>query len=445
MSFLNMSTRKGYRFFNPLLTTKSRLLNILMVLGVVAFFSSCNEKESNIGLDLQDPSTIYNGIADTAYGTAYIVLDDSLLTTGLSSAIIGSGFDADIASTVATFYSNISTPNGGSVAFDENCTIDSVVLSLSISGIYVESADSSSSQDVHFIITQLAHRLDKDSAYYSNSEVELGNTVFYDDIVTVQRGDTMTVNLKLNDVFSTMIANHSFSTSDEFEEAVKGMHIRLASSTSNRNYVLVNLSASATRLTAYYTYGSGDSQVPRTYDFAIGTNVTHFSRFEKVFDGECMTFNTNRKDSLSSTTLYLSPLGGTNIRFNIDPFVRQFHKEHPLAIIHYAELVLPVDGAVAPKYYPDALAAIKLFGNGVVANIPDMYDPYTYAGFDGTYDAAKGCFRMRITQHLQDLINAGADKGTMVVISGRRTSWQHTVIKDGTTTNRIRVEFVYSE
>lgn len=424
--------------------SKRSFFSCTLAICFLALFSACEEEDTNLGIGLQDPSTIYNGTVDTAYGSAYMVLDDSLLTSGLTSAIIGSGYESDIATTVASLYTNISTPNGASLTFDAQYVIDSVVLSLAISGIYVAPADSAGSQDLHFVVTQLAHRLSKDSAYYSGSSVALGSTVFYDDVVTVDRGDTMVVNLKLSADFASIIANSSYPSADAFEEAVRGIQIRLAPSSSARNYVTINLAASATRLTAYYTGTGGDTPVSRTYDFAIGTNVTHFSRFEKNFTGACTTFNTNKVDSINAAAMYLSPMGGTNIRFNVGQFVRQFHQNHPTAIIHYAELVLPV-GTGAPVDRPDALAAVKIYGNGVVANIPDMYDPFTYAGFDGTYDAARQCYRMRITQHFQDLVRDGHDLGTLVVINGRRTSWQHTVVNGDMTANPIRIEFVYSE
>lgn len=424
--------------------SKHKFLFLTLALALVAAFVSCTEEDNNLGLNLQDPSTIYKGTVDTIYGTAYTVLDDSLVTTGLNSIIIGSGDLTDISSTVATFYTNVSTQKNERISFDEYSTIDSVVLSLAISGIYVASSDSAANQDLHFVVRQLGQRLIRDSAYYSTTEVELGNTVFFDDVVTVERGDTMVVRLKLSDDFSSFLTNHTYANGDEFEEAVKGLYIGLAPSTSQRNYVTINLSASNTRLEAFYTYDNG-SPVPGTYKFAFGTDVMHYSRFEKNFTGTCSTFNTNKSDSIGGGTLYLSPLGGTNIRFNIDSYVRQFHQDHPLAIIHYAELILPVDQANTPDDRPDALAAIKIFPNGVVANIPDMYDPVTYSGFDGAYDAENKCYRMRITQHIQDLIRNGQDNGTLIVLSGRRTSCQHAVVNGSSASDPIRVVIVYSE
>lgn len=421
----------------------NKAIKMLLSLTLVASFMSCTEKDSDLGLALQDPSTIYNGIVDTVYGSAYTVFDDSLNTKNLNSAIIGSGVDC-ISTTVATFYSNVSTPKGASVNFESDWNIDSVVLSFGVTGVYVLPSDSSANQDLHFIIRQLDKRLEKDSSYISTSVVGVSSTVFFDDVVTLERNDSMIVRLKLTDAFTDLIANHSYSSADEFEEAVKGFYIELENTT-DRKYVTLNLAASATRLTAYYTIDNDGTPAQRTYDFAFGVDVTHFSHFDKTFTGDLAPFNTSATVSIGGPTVYLSPLGGSNIRFDLDAFVRQFHKDHPLAIIHYAELILPVDVANAPEDRPESLSALQMFDDDTVAYVADMYDPFTYMGFDGSYDAVRKCYRMRITQHLQNLISEGSDKGTLIVISNRRTSWTHTHINGDSSTDPIRVEFVYSE
>lgn len=423
---------------------KIRFLYLFMALFAMTLFYGCTEKESNIGLDLQDPSTIYHGNVDTAYGIAYSVYDDSLLTTGLNAAIIGSWYEPHFGTSTATLFANVSTPDGASVSFDDHCTIDSVVLSLAITGMFFPASDTASSQDLHFKILQLSQRLNKDSAYYSDSEVGVGTTVFYDDVVSLERGDSMVVSLKLTPAFAALIENKNYSSSDEFEDAVKGFHISLDNSTGHY-MAAINLAASATRLTVYYTYTSGGQGLYRTYDFAFGSNVPHFSHFSKNFIESLSTFNSNKQDSVRTLgQLYLCPLGGTNIKFNVDSFVRQFHKDHPLAIIHYAELVMPVSVETTTGH-PESIAALKRFANGLVANIPDMYDIFTYSGFDGTYDSAKKCYRMRVTQHFQNLVREGRDYGTLLVISGRRTSMEHAIVNGDNVADPIRIEFVYSE
>lgn len=423
---------------------KIRFLYLFVVLFSMAVFTGCTEKESNIGLDLQDPSTIYSGNIDTAYGTAYTVFDDSLLTTGLNAAIIGSWYEPHFGTSVATLYTNVSTSDASGVSFDEHCTIDSVVLSFAITGIFFPASDTSSTQNIHFVIRQMSQRLNKDSAYYSDSEVGVGTTVFFDDVVALERGDSMVVSLKLSPAFIALIDKKTFSSSDAFEEAVKGFCISIDNSTGHY-MVSMNLAASATRLTAYYTYSNSGQDLQRTYGFAFGSTVTHFSHFTKNFVESLATFNTNRLDSVRTLgQLYLGPLGGTNIRFNVDSFVRQFHQDHPLAIIHYAELIMPVSVETTTGH-PESIAALKSFGNGLVANIPDMYDAFTYSGFDGKYDSERKCYRLRVTQHLQSLVSAGRDYGTLLVISGRRTSMEHAIVNGDDVADPIRIEFVYSE
>ena len=141
-------------------------------------------------------------------------------------------------------------------------------------------------------------------------------------------------------------------------------------------------------------------------------------------------------------------MGGTNVRVCFDSFVSQFRQQHPYAVIHYAELVLPL-ADIAPDDRPDLIAAFKCFNDGTIANIPDMFDAYTYSGYDGKYDAARNCYRLRITQHFQKIVKSGMDLGTLLVLNGRRTSALRTVLNGGdlsaTGGNPFRIEFVYSE
>ena len=160
-------------------------------------------------------------------------------------------------------------------------------------------------------------------------------------------------------------------------------------------------------------------------------------------------FNSSTTDSVDGNRYaYLCPMGGTNIKVYFDSFVSDFHRQHPFAVIHHAELILPI-ADVAPNSKPELLAAFKCYLDGYVVSIPDMYDTYTSAGYDGHYDAERRCYRMRITQHLQKMLNSGMDLGTLLVISGRRSSPEHTVINGAdltaTSGNPIRIEFVYSE
>ena len=426
----------------------NRKLYLLAFVLFAALFASCDEKESELGVNLQDPSTLYSGISDTAYGVAYTVFDDSLLTAGHNFALIGCYSDPVFGNAEGVYFTQIVPDNGTGVGFDQNCTIDSVVLSFAVTELYPAAEGSKSYRDLHFEIYQLAESPMKDTAYYASDELPVTGVCFFDDVVRVNETDSMVIKIKLRQSFVSLLSNHNYTTADDFLAAVKGMRVRVVND-GTPVMAAVNLSAAATNITVFYTYDNEGEAIARTYNFSISTAVPHFTHFTSYYAGALSVFNTNTADSVEgSRYLYLSPMGGTNIKVNFDAFVRQFHQQHPFAVVHYAELLLPV-ADIAPDARPDVIAALKCYLDGEVSNIPDMYDTYTYSGYDGSYDAERGCYRLRVTQHMQKLVKSGSDLGTLLVINARRSSPNHTVIngydRTATSGNPIRIHFVYSE
>lgn len=425
---------------------RNRFLLVLS-LCAAALFGACDEKESDLGIELQDPATLYNGIAATAYGSACTVFDDTLLTSGQSNALVGCYSDDVFGTSEGILFTQISTANNSGVEFDEYSFIDSAVLSFSLANVYPDT-ESKSYRDLHFEVYQLAEQVMRDTAYYAADELPVSGTCFFDDVVRVGQSDSMVVAMKLNDNFLSLIRNRRYESAESFESTVKGVRVRLVND-GTPLMATVNLAAKPTKLTTYYKYINGSDTISRTYDFEVSEKVAHFNQFKNNYNGVLATFNSNRTDSVDgSRYLYLSPMGGTNIKVNFNSFVQQFRQQHPYAVIHYAELLLPVaDIALADK--PDMVVAFKCFNDGSVASVPDLFDTYTYSGFDGRYSADKGCYRLRITQHFQKLVKSGMDLGTLLVLNGRRSSTLRTVVNGSDTTatsgNPIRIEFVYSE
>jgi hypothetical protein len=160
-------------------------------------------------------------------------------------------------------------------------------------------------------------------------------------------------------------------------------------------------------------------------------------------------FVTNRKASISGTEkLYLEPLGGTRIRLDMQAFIDQFRTEHPTAVIHYAELLMPVSTGVSDTSMPVRILALKNHADGSSTYVTDanvITNAYTYGGFDGYYNREKKQYRLRITRHLQELLRTGKDYGTELIIDARRSSAFRTVINGTASDNPIRIDFVYSE
>ena len=422
---------------------------VLLSICVFAVFGACTEKESDLGVVLQDPSTLYEGIVDTAYGRAVTVYDDSLLTSGYSSVLVGCYSDAVFGVSEGVYYTQITTDNDAGVEFDANSHIDSVVFTLSLSEIFPASQGGKGYRDLHFEVYQLAESPMKDTAYYATDELPISGTCFFDGVVRVSEDDTeMVATMRFDDSFIPLIANRRYESAAEFVEAVKGIRVRLVND-GTPVIATINVAAANTRLRVYYTYQNGEEQIARTYDFDVSQTSPHFNGYKNVFAGSLSTFNTNVGDSIDGNRyLYLSPMGGTNVRVNFDAFVRQFKQQHPYAVIHYAELLLPV-ADIAPTDKPSKIAALKCYADGSVVNIPDMYDAYTSAGFDGKYNSADNCYRLRVTQHFQKLVRSGMDLGTLLLLNDRRVSAKRTVLNgyDATLTsnNPVRIRFVYSE
>ena len=427
--------------------SKKNCFTFLCAFVSVLLFGACDEKETAIGVNLQDPATLYDGIVDTAYGTAYTMFDDSLLTSGQTSALIGCYSDPSYGTSEAVLFTQITTSGGTGVEFDQNSIIDSVVMSLGITRLFNNGSDSKGYRNLHFEVYQTAESLQKDSSYYAFDDIALSGVCFYDGIVRLEENDSMVVRLKLNANILPFLQNRRYATEQDFVDAIKGIRIRLVND-GTPQMALVNLSSSATVITSYYTYVNGGDSISRTFDFAIGS-APHFSQFNNHYTGALAIFNGNTNDSIEgSRYLYLNPMGGTNIKVNFDSFISTFHQQHPYAVIHHAELIMPV-ADIAPSDKPELIAAFKCFLNGVVVSVPDMYDTYTMSGYDGKYDSSRGCYRLRLTQHFQKMLKSGMDLGTLLVISGRRSSPAFTVINGSdmaqTSNNPIRIEFVYSE
>jgi len=252
----------------------------------------------------------------------------------------------------------------------------------------------------------------------------------------------------LNSQMIQLLENHSYTTAESFQEAIKGLRVRVIND-GNPTMLTVNLSASATRMTTYYTYCNGADTIYRTYDFIVAQSAAHYNQFKNHYAGSLALFNEQPSDSIEgSQYLYLCPMGGTNVKVSFDAFVRQFKENHPYAIIHYAELLLPVSD-ISEVDRPDLVVALKCYNDGTTVSIPDLYDSYTSSGYDGKYDSDRGLYRLRITQHLQKIMNSGMDLGTLLVLNGRRSSPYHAIVNGTdpaqTSNNPIRIEFVYSE
>lgn len=411
------------------------------------FFTACEEDETGLGLGLQDAGSQYAGVRDTITSpdmAAYTVYDDSLRTSGYYTAMAGYYEDATYGRVTARSFVQLALPNNSGLDFSRNhYIVDSAYLSIAVIDRY-PALSGSDSRTLHLRITQTSDVVSPDSVYYASSHLPLSTTVFFDSTFSVSAADTV-LRLPLGDSFCSLLSDHSFPSHAALQEAVKGLCIECVEADSDPLMLTFDFGKSASGMTLYYQDGDGGTQQEALLAGYTSTQApaTHFSQFRHVYSGPFLQLQQGTLDSIEgSSHLYLEPLSGMAVEINIDSYVQRFHAQHPRAVIHYAELLLPVSSD-ADDAKPGRIVAYRRYASGSTIFINDYLS--NNSGYDGYYDAGKGLYRIRITQHLQGLMMTGADHGTLLMLDGRRSSACRTILNGTQSADAVRIAFVYSE
>ncbi|MDY6371005.1 MAG: DUF4270 family protein [Bacteroidales bacterium] len=419
---------------------KHRPFNYLVLFSIALFaaacLTACEDDESSLGISLVDPATLYNGHTATLYpGAAWSATEDSLLTNNYSFAIIGRLTDAVFGKTSATLFTQVALPTETRYLDFDSVVIDSVVLSLVKHQLH---PDTSATYRMHIEIKQLAEPVESDKKYYATDELPVDeSTLFFDDYVNISYSDSI-VRLMLDR--SVLPHLTQADSAANFATHFKGLRIRVAEGSDN-GMMSIDLSTTATCITVYYHYNFDGEDRSGTYDFLIGGGAAHFNQYTHDYSGTIFAAS----DSIGGTNrLYMEPLGGHCIHIDFDTAIRSFHSQHPTAVVHHAELRLPL--AETPTMLPDRILAYKKVTSDSLGYINDMLDIYNIASYDGTYNADQGYYRLRVTQHLQGMLRQGFDPGMQLLLYSRRHTTSHAII-NGTadTTLSPKIVFVYSE
>lgn len=427
---------------------KKALYFLSLGLLILMAITSCEDDSTAMGVNMQDPSTLFNGEWDSITSSniiAYTSYDSNLRTSGYTTAMIGHYSDATFGDVEATLYTQLGLTGSSGIRFGEiGATIDSVVLTMSIDKVYPPK----STAHLHLKVSQLSERLYADTNYSANRSISTG-TVFYSGDYNYVDTNT-NIRIKLGGGIESLFSN-TYESLDDFQNQFKGLCIQADRSQSDAVLLSFNFTSSSNKVRVYYTY-QGDTN---HYDLTLGHNstastLTHFCKFSHNYAGTIFSSLINGSaDSLDGAqTLYLEPLGGMEFTINIDQFVQRFHAAHPYATIHYAEMLLPVSSN-ADTNHPELINAYKRYANGASMMITDgnsLVNNYTYNGYDGTYNKSKGYYRIRCTQHLQELLRVGHDNGTLFLLNERRSKAARTILNGpSNSTAPLKIRFVYTE
>lgn len=398
-------------------------LRFAALLLTLLALTACTDDESDLGSTLMNADAIYNAKTYTmTVDTAYSLRDDSLLTTGNIQIMIGNYHDAIFGKVTAQYFSQITLPNAtSSVAFD-SVTIDSVVMTLAYDSVF---PDTSRSYTMHFEVLQLAEAIASDKQYYAMDSIEVdANAVLFNGTVQVPSGSS-TINLNLGGPINDILSRTA--ERDAFAEATKGLRIRVLPTGSDEGLMAINLFDTRTMIRVHYHYGT------TSYHFDLSlSNGKHFTHFVHDYSGTALE---GVRSLDGAQRLYLDPLGGFKAVVSFDRTIRAFREAHPRAVVHKADLLLPV-AAEADAKKPNRIIA---------TNGTRYINDYISTGVDGYYLSDSSSYRIRVPLHLQSMMRDGFDKGTHLLIDARGSVAERTLLNGYNETNKIRINLIYTE
>jgi hypothetical protein len=429
------------------------LRSLIPFLLLIALFQSC-KKDDELGLDLINlPGDRFGfGYNDTSTVIAYSVLEDSIQTSGVFLNLLGSYADPVFGRVTSGIYTQalLSTNN---VSFGTNPVGDSLVLTMQYNGYY---GDSLASHRLRIYEIDQAATFTKDSAYYSNKTLPLGELLF-DQVVKFNPVDSIEfggkkvqplLKVTLGGTLMQRLISESGSANlannDAFRNFFKGLYITVEekTATGDGSIAYFNMNADLSRITLYY-HNSLDTLV---YPFVINDQCARFSHFDHAGYQHAELPLTSQDTSGNNQRLYLQAMAGVKIRVKL-PYAESLKMEGPVAISR-AELVLkadPSDFTVATFKQPLKLAVARISDEGKTVFISDFLEGDQFQG--GSWDASRSEYRFRITRYMQDLLNGKFENnGLVLMVSGSSVLANRVVVLGNTPSEQnLRLEIVYAK
>lgn len=404
------------------------VIGLFLLLAIV----SCKEPDG-IGLDVL-PAGEEMPIAwvDTFTVEARTVLYDSVLTSGLTTYLVGDFGDPIFGRVKSDLYTQVRlasvpfTPGAGQ-------QIDSIILNIAYAGAYGNTSKLGGAMRFGvYKLTEDLINLD-DTSYYSTvshaiDPNALAEFDFRPDLFSeVPAGeDTLppSLRIRLDDVFGQEILNlgdgsTELGDNDEFVKAIRGIAIKPINATmssGNGSILYLNLASSASRVELYY-HNNEDTTSTTLIMTNAGSAHTYFEHEFPTAITDAVAGST----VIGSNTLYVQSMAGLRMRLEI-PHLRALRNIGAVAI-NKAELIIPIDETVITDYtYPTSMFVTGVDSSGGSVIVVDQYESSDYYG--GVYDADNKEYVFNLARHIQSLLNEPEepDYGLYVVNAGNSTN-----------------------
>lgn len=424
--------------------------------------TGCKKEYDSIGLNFQD-NLLGATFTDTATLVAFSIREDSIVTSTsasypMANTVLGQIQDPVFGMTKSNIYTQFDL-SGQQVSFGTNARLDSIVLTMQISGYFGDT-----NQRMSIEVYELDELLSLSQLYYSHqtSAVKPENLTyapfsFYPKPTTkvILNQDTAIydphVRIRLSQELGErfLLNSGQMNNNTNFINFFNGLHITAVSQSAPGCLLYVNLTSSVSGINLYYTNDDGRKRFTFVTKSKQTPFYTHFDHdYTTSTDWNFKEQVVNGNKEIGKQVLFSQPMAGvkTVIQF---PHIGNW-KESNVAV-NQAELVISnVSENELYFFQPYTLALGEIVDKGSVALMddPQYSNVNTSKYFGGTYDAEKKEYRFRITKHVQKLINQGnGGKGIYLMVSGASIR-ANRLIMSGTEPaapdKRLRLELYYT-
>jgi hypothetical protein len=388
--------------------------NSLNLLGLFSLFllvvASCTKQSDNLGLGVlpeEDILSVYQ--TDTLSIIAHTFKRDSLRSDEFSAVMLGNMYDPVFGSFRASTMVQFALSTDG-VSSTANIVVDSVVLSLTyIGNNYGEDNQQS------LVVQENMEQLNKDSAYYSNHQVNVLGDNLIDpekqvvDLYTgnIPPGTSKTLNIRLSKYFGDRLIHGDPSTlanNTAFQQYFKGLYI--SSSGYNCEVANFDLRNPGTKLTVYGKDRTQREYSQYRYDFIVTDQCAYFSKLDQSYYGSEMAFLESNDSVLTSTTCYFLASLGARVSLFM-PYLSTLN-QYSNRTINKAELVIPFMNEKSTDP-PNRIWIFRQGPSGELYTIADESE-ISYSNFSA------GQYKLNITRYLQRYLNGDYENNGLVII-----------------------------
>ncbi len=388
-----------------------RKIAILLFTLLVAAIYSC-EDNTNTDPGIIPPEDLLNAIySDTTTIRAYTVYDDTIRTDNARYAALGSYYDPEFGRTTASFFTTFNVAQKYE-NFGTNPVFDSIVLVLRFRGTYGDAKKLNGYMIAEvFEVTQDIPA--ESSGYNSYSQISYNPiplaTQGFVPIFTSFANQGTQLRIKLNNAFGQRFLNADSLTANNVKNLIKGLYVRISPQTTANQapgqgaIVFFDLISEVSRLAIHFH----NDQNPEGLEMKLittGSSNVRFNRFTHDYaasGASDLVTQLNNPGNPTASRLFLQ--SGQGLRVKIEfPYLLNYTTDKKI-IINKAELIIPADELTDYFLYPAPfnLVTYTLNDDGSY----NLVDDFQFNYYDSFWDDINKQFKIRITQHVQQIIN----------------------------------------